>query len=126
MAILLLLFLGLGERGLSGLRLGGALLELVHAARGVHELLLAGVERMAGVTDTDDDDRLGGAGLDHVAAGATDLGIHVFRMNRCLHKKGANNSRCRATDKREFEGILKQSSGKHLHFAMVSKQIMWY
>ena len=31
---------------------------------------------------------LGGARLDHVAAGATDLRVHIFRMNVRLHKKG--------------------------------------
>jgi len=38
--------------GLRGFRLGHALLEFVHAAGGVHKLLLAGVERMAGVANT--------------------------------------------------------------------------
>ena len=46
-----------GVLGLGGLRLGGALLEFVHAAGGVHELLLAGVERMADVANADDDGR---------------------------------------------------------------------
>lgn len=83
---LLLLFLR-GEGRLGGLRFGGALLELVHAAGGIHEFLLAGVKRMAHVANTDDDDRPGGAGLDHVAAGATDFGIHILRMNVCFHKR---------------------------------------
>jgi hypothetical protein len=84
----LLFLLSWWRRGLGGLRLGGALLEFVHAAGGVHELLLAGVERMANVANADDDHGLGGAGLDHVAAGATDLRVHIFRMNVRLHKKG--------------------------------------
>jgi predicted RNase H-like HicB family nuclease len=76
-----------GVLGLRGLRLGGALLEFVHAAGGVHELLLAGVKRMADVADADDDGRAGGTRLDHVAAGATDFRVHIFRMNVRLHKK---------------------------------------
>jgi len=43
---------------------------------------------MADVADADDNGRLGGARLDHVAAGATDFGVHIFRMNVRLHKKG--------------------------------------
>jgi hypothetical protein len=85
---LLLFLLGGGKRILGGLRLGGALLEFVHAAGGVHKLLLAGVKRVAHVANADDDDRPGGAGLDHVAAGATDFRVHIFRMNVRLHKKG--------------------------------------
>jgi hypothetical protein len=42
---------------------------------------------MAHVANTDDDGRPGGAGLDHVAAGATDFGIHIFRMNISFHKR---------------------------------------
>jgi hypothetical protein len=45
--LLLFLFAGLGLRSLRGLRLGHALLELVHAPGSIDELLLAGVERMA-------------------------------------------------------------------------------
>jgi len=86
----LFLFLG-GERLGGGGGLGGALLELVHAAGGVHELLLAGIERVAHVADADDDGLLGGTGLNHVATGATDLGVHIFRMNVRLHKIGRLN-----------------------------------
>ena len=43
---------------------------------------------MAHVTDTNDDGLLGGTGLNHVATGATDLGVHIFRMNVRLHKIG--------------------------------------
>lgn len=84
---LLLLFLGGLEGGLCGLRLGGALLELVHAAGGIHKLLLARVEGMAGVADAHDEHGLGGTGLDHVAAGAADFRIHIFRMNVSFHKR---------------------------------------
>ena len=82
---LLLLFLRGVERFLGGERFGGALLELVHAAGGVHELLLAGVKRMAGIADADDDGRFGGARLDDVAAGATNLGVQILRMNVSFH-----------------------------------------
>jgi hypothetical protein len=81
------LFLLGGLFGLRGLRLGEALLEFVHAASGVHELLLAGVKRMAGVANADDDGGSGGTRLDHVAAGATDFRIRIFRMNVRLHKR---------------------------------------
>jgi hypothetical protein len=99
---LLLFLLGGGKRFLGGLRLGGALLEFVHAAGGVHELLLAGVERVADVANTDDNNRPGGAGLDHVATGAPDFRIHIFRMNVRLHKKGRKVTMNRADDKGEF------------------------
>jgi len=85
---LFLFLLGCG-RGLGGLRLGHALLELVHAAGGVHEFLLARVERMAGVADADDDGVLGGTGLDHVATGATDFRVHIFGMYGFFHKRPA-------------------------------------
>jgi predicted RNase H-like HicB family nuclease len=100
---LLLFLLGGGERILGGLRLGGALLEFVHAAGGVHKLLLAGIERVAHVANADDDDRPGGARLDHVATGATDFRVHIFRMYVRLHKKGAKPIRKSPDDKREFE-----------------------
>src|SRR5579862_5736400 len=86
---LLFLFLR-GEGSLGGLGLGGALLELVHATGSVHELLLSGVKGMANVANAHDDHGLGGAGLDHVATGATDFRIHIFRMNICFHKRPEN------------------------------------
>ena len=85
-AELLLFLLGGFERGLGGSRFGGALLELVDAARGINKLLLAGIERVTRVTNADDDGRAGGTGLDHVAAGATDFGFRIFRMNVSFHK----------------------------------------
>ena len=81
------LFLLGGEGFLGGLRLGGALLELVHASGSVHELLLARIKGMADVANADDNSIPRGAGLDDVAAGATDLRVHVFRMNVRLHKR---------------------------------------
>ena len=83
--------------------LGGTLLEFVHAAGGVHELLLAGVERVAHVANAHDDQGLGGAGLDLIAAGATDFRVHIFRMNVRLHKKGCKLIRKSPYDKREFD-----------------------
>ena len=87
----LLLFLfrrrGGGGGGLDGLSLREALLEFVHAAGGIHEFLLARVKRMADVADTDQNRRPGRAGLDHVAAGATDFRVHILRMYICFHKR---------------------------------------
>ena len=77
-----------GERLGGGGGLGGALLEFVHAAGGVHEFLRAGIKRMAHVANADDGGLPGGARLDHVAAGATDFSVHIFRMNVQFHKKG--------------------------------------
>ena len=91
-----------GVFGLRGQGFGGALLEFVHAAGGVHELLLARVKRVADVADADDDGRAGRARLDHVATGATDFRVHIFRVNVRLHKKGAKSSRKPPDDKREF------------------------
>jgi len=82
----LLLFLFSRRGGLGGLRFYHALLELVHATGGVHKLLLAGIKGMAGITNTNNDHWLCGPGLDHVAARATDLGLHIFWMNICFHK----------------------------------------
>jgi hypothetical protein len=74
------LFLLRGLFGLRGLGLGEALLEFVHAAGGIYKFLRAGVKRMAGIANADDDGGFGGARLDHVAAGATDFRVGVFRM----------------------------------------------
>jgi hypothetical protein len=57
---------------------------------------------MAHVADADDDDRLGGAGFDHVATGATDFRVHIFRMNVRLHKKDSKPIMISSDDKREF------------------------
>jgi hypothetical protein len=64
-------------------------LELVHSAGGIDEFLLAGVEGMAGVANTEENGVLGGAGLDHVAARATDFRCLILRMNVSFHKKGS-------------------------------------
>jgi hypothetical protein len=96
------LFLPRCVLGLRGLGFREALLEFIHATGGVHELLLSGVKWMARVADADDDGLLGGARLDHVAAGATDFRVHICRMNVRLHKKSNKPIRKSPDDKREF------------------------
>src|SRR5437867_998235 len=71
--------------GLCGLCFGHALLELVHAAGSVDELLRARVERMAHVANSHQDRRLRRARLDHVPARATNLGVLIFRMDIGFH-----------------------------------------
>ena len=61
------------------------LVELINAAAGVDELLLAGVEGMALGADFDGDVLLGGAGGDDFAAGAADGGLFVLGMDSGLH-----------------------------------------
>lgn len=103
--LLLLLGNGLGLGGLGGLGLGEALLELVHAAGGIDELLLARIERVAGVADADEQLWLGGTGLDRVATGAADLGLHVSWMSVCLHvpKRNADAISRSLHDKADFQ-----------------------
>ena len=118
---LLLLLAGCGS-GLGSLGFHQPLLEFVNAAGGIHELLLAGVKRMADVADADDNDRPGGARLDHVAAGATDFRIHIFRMNVRLHKRGLNITMNLPDDKREFtrNGLIFALRGRHGTFSLIS------
>jgi len=93
-----------GGGGLRSLRLDEALLEFVHTAGSIHEFLRAGVERMAGIADADDDGGAGGAGFDHVAAGAPDFRICIFRMYVRLHnKRGAKLSRINGKTRRNFD-----------------------
>src|SRR5260221_3195416 len=82
-----LLFLRRGSGGLGGLGLQHALLEFIDAPRGIDEFLCAGVEGMADVTNAQQDHGLGGAGLDHVAASATDFRFLIFWMNVSFHKR---------------------------------------
>ena len=84
---LLLLFLGSSGSRLGSLGLGHALLELINAPGGIDEFLLASVEWVANIANADNDHRLGGPGFDHVAAGATDLRVHILRMYICFHKR---------------------------------------
>jgi len=104
------LFLLRGEGLLGGLRLGGALLELVHAAGGVHELLLARVKGMADVANAHDDGGASGTRLDHVAAGATDFRVIIFRMNVRSHKRRNSVARKGLMTRGNFEGRLTQFS----------------
>ena len=67
------------------------LVELVNAAAGVNELLLAGVERVALGADLDGDVLLRGAGLVHGAAGAADRGRLVIRMDTVFHSHSPHN-----------------------------------
>ena len=61
------------------------LVELINTAAGVDQLLLAGVEGVALGADFNGDVLLGGAGLDDVAAGASDGGLLVIGMDSFLH-----------------------------------------
>src|SRR5207244_7508450 len=60
-------------------------LEPLDAAGGVHELLLARVERVALGADFHPDVGLRRASLDDLAARARDLRVDVIRMNASLH-----------------------------------------
>src|SRR5262249_51639019 len=60
-------------------------LEALHATGRIHELLLAGEERMALRADFHPDVRFGRARLDDLPARAGDRRVHVFRMNAHLH-----------------------------------------
>ena len=61
------------------------LVELINAAAGVNELLLAGVEGMALGADFNCDALTGGAGLDGCAASALDNGGLIIGMDACFH-----------------------------------------
>ena len=61
------------------------LLELINTSAAVNELLAAGVEGVALGADLNGDVLLGGAGLDDVAAGASDGGLLVIGMDSFLH-----------------------------------------
>jgi hypothetical protein len=87
----LLLFLPGAGLGLGGLRFGHALLEFVHATGGIDEFLRASIEGMAGVANTNQKGRFGGAGLDDVAASATNFRVHIFRMYVNSHNKGCKS-----------------------------------
>mgnify|MGYP000778871713 FL=1 len=67
------------------------LVELIHTAAGVNELLLAGVEGVALGADLDGDVLLRGAGLVHGAAGAADRGRLVIRMDTVFHSHSPHN-----------------------------------
>ena len=81
------------DRGVSWINRSGAgeksqavlLVEFIHTAAGVDELLLAGVERMALGADFNGDVLLGAAGLDHGAARAANGRGLIIRVNSGLH-----------------------------------------
>ena len=61
------------------------LVELINAAAGIDQLLLAGVEGVALRADLDGDVLLGGSGLDDLAAGAADGRALVIGMDSFFH-----------------------------------------
>src|SRR5215510_8782370 len=61
------------------------LLEPLDATRGVHELVLSGVERMALRAHFDVDVGSSGAGANHLSARTRDGRVHIVRMNAHLH-----------------------------------------
>jgi hypothetical protein len=65
------------------------LLETLHPAGGVDQLLLAGVERMTGGTDFGVDFRLGGPSLENVAAETLDGHVSVVGMDTFFHVRAS-------------------------------------
>ena len=61
------------------------LLELINTSAAVNEFLAAGVEGVALGADLNADVLLGGASLDDGAAGASDGGLLIIRMDSFLH-----------------------------------------
>ena len=61
------------------------LVEAADTATGVHHLLLAGVEGVTLGANFYADVLLGGAGLDHIAAGAPDGGLLIVGVEAFLH-----------------------------------------
>src|SRR5215208_1127674 len=80
---------GAPSRAMSGVCLltaaGCAALEPLDPAAGVDQLLLAGVERMAGRADLDVELRLRGTRVELVAARASNVREYVLRMDLSLH-----------------------------------------
>ena len=68
-----------------------ALVEAINTSTGVNQLLLAGIERVALGADLNGDVLLGGAGLDDVAAGASDGGLLVIGMDSFFHFDSPNS-----------------------------------
>ena len=62
-----------------------ALEEALHAASRVHDTVLAGEEGMTAAAHLHVQARLGGAGLEGVAAGADNGRFYIFRMDIRLH-----------------------------------------
>src|ERR1043166_3506955 len=114
--LLLFLFFRLGRlrRG----RLGHALLEFVHAPGRIDEFLLAGVEGMADVANTHQDDRLGRAGLEHIAASAPDFCVLIFRMDVSFHTKAQEDNSASLVDKRSEEHTSELQSRFGISYAV--------
>lgn len=75
-----------GGFGFAGVAFGVLAAEALHSAGGIHELLLAGKEGVAGGADFYADIALvGGAGDKCVPAGAVDSYFTVVWMDRCFH-----------------------------------------
>ncbi len=106
MTLAFLFLVGSGSR-LSCLRFDHALLELIDAPGGIDELLLTGVEGMAGVANADNDDRFGGTGLNHVATSATDFRVHILRMNLIFHKRLQTIPLHHPLTRRTFAGLTR-------------------
>jgi hypothetical protein len=70
---------------LAALTSGHTPLEALDAAAGIHQLLLARVERVAGGADLDVNLGLGRAGHELIAARTADVSLYVLGMNVCLH-----------------------------------------
>src|ERR1051325_8948704 len=76
------------SKGRAGVRLGLHLVllhKLLHAALGVHDLLLTGEERVALRADLDSDGRLRRARLEAISAGTGYGRRHIFRMDSLFH-----------------------------------------
>src|SRR5688500_6562410 len=78
-----------GSLGAGALAAGEPALEALHPAAGVHELLLARVERVAVAADLHLDLGLGGPRLELVAAGTADVRDDVFGVEVGLHGAAA-------------------------------------
>ena len=61
------------------------LVETVNTSTGVNQLLLAGIERVALGANFNLDVLFGGAGLNNLAARASDCSLFVLRMDTFLH-----------------------------------------
>src|SRR5262249_43841637 len=98
------------------LLLGVTLLEPGHSAAGVEDLLLAGVERVAGRADIGAKLAFAGraASLERVAAGATDLGDHVVRVNVALHVVSSQMAAAGSN----LGGVVNQSHRKLCHLVV--------
>src|SRR5713226_8303052 len=84
---LLLRGLGVGGLGAGGLGIGILALKALDAAGGVHQLLLAGEERVAVRADFDADPLTldGGASLERMAAGAMNQHFVVVGVDPSFH-----------------------------------------